>query len=129
MKFNELVELMKKCKAPNQIMHKGIIYNFVGSCTPNEIKEYGLWNNGGYCSENNDFLLDNLDFNNYNSSEIIVLENYKKENKKIEKLKLNYEPIKHTEFPLFKEEILTYCDNLQYKTNEIIEVINNEINN
>lgn len=46
------------------------------------------------------------------------------EDKKIEKLKLNYSHIKHVELPFFKEEILNYCDNLQYKINEIIDILN-----
>lgn len=46
------------------------------------------------------------------------------EEKKIpEKLNLDYKHIKHVEETFFKEEILMYCDNLQYKINEIIDYL------
>ena len=45
------------------------------------------------------------------------------EQKKIKKLDLNYKDIIYgTDF---KEQILSYCDNLQYKINELIDEINN----
>ena len=56
--------------------------------------------------------------NIYDEVEII------EEDKKIEKLDLQYKDI--TKGINFEEQILSYCDNLQYKINEIIDKINKE---
>ena len=62
---------------------------------------------------------------------IPVKENYNdyyedtpKEDNKIEKLDLQYKDIIYN--PNFKANILMYCDNLQFKINEIIDKINGE---
>ena len=69
--------------------------------------------------EDSEFLFDYLTCDML-TDEVEIIE----EDKKIEKLKLNYSHIKHVELPFFKEEILNYCDNLQYKINEIIDILN-----
>lgn len=47
-----------------------------------------------------------------------------KEDKKIDKLDLQYKDI--SKGIKFEEQILMYCDNLQYKINEIIDRLNGE---
>lgn len=64
------------------------------------------------------FFRKNLDFTLNDEAEII------EEDKKIEKLDLQYKDI--TKGINFEEQILSYCDNLQYKINEIIDYINKE---
>ena len=46
------------------------------------------------------------------------------EDKKINTLELKYDDIKYCPDYQFKEQILSYCDNLQYKINEIIDEVN-----
>lgn len=79
--FKELVELMEKGEAPDYIDHKGIIYEYqLKHCNKKEriedIKKYGLWNNGGYVSNgimgNVYFLLDNISQSNYKTKITIV---------------------------------------------------------
>lgn len=131
MSFKELVKLMEKGEAPNKIMHKGIIYNYVGADSTKEerledIKANGLWNNGGYYSNNNDFLLDNLEPNDYNNSEIMVLESQAKEDKvdelrdKLERAKryIKENSIKIGKFNVIIEE----NDELKYILEEKVEI-------
>lgn len=54
--YRKLLKLMKKGKAPNTIIYNGQIYDY---CLANsarserleDIRKYGLWNNGGYVGE------------------------------------------------------------------------------
>lgn len=75
-----------------------------------------------YDKQRNNDLLDILAMGNsaithlYDEIEII------EEDKKIEKLDLNYDDIKYGID--FKGQILSYCDNLQYKINELIDAVN-----
>lgn len=55
-----------------------------------------------------------------------IVEDIPKEDNKIEKLDLQYKDI--TKGIKFEEQILMYCDNLQYKINEIIEKVNGKDN-
>lgn len=55
---------------------------------------------------------------------LIMIAEAIEEDKKIEKLDLQYKDI--TKGINFEEQILSYCDNLQYKINEIIDYINKE---
>jgi hypothetical protein len=57
---------------------------------------------------------------------VYLIEDTPKEDKKIEKLDLQYKDI--TKGIKFEEQILMYCDNLQYKINEIIDRLNGEDN-
>ena len=53
-----------------------------------------------------------------------IIEDTPKEDKKIEKLDLQYnDTIKGIKF---EEQILMYCDNIQFKINKIIDKINGE---
>ena len=58
------------------------------------------------------------------NDEIEIIEDTPKEDKKIEKLDLQYnDTIKGIKF---EEQILMYCDNIQFKINKIIDKINGE---
>ena len=58
------------------------------------------------------------------NDEIEIIEDTPKEDKKIEKLDLQYnDTIKGIKF---EEQILMYCDNLQFKINKIIDRLNGD---
>lgn len=79
--FKELEELMEKGEAPDYINYKGIVYEYqLKHCSKEEriedIKKYGLWNNGGYVSNSKmgdvEFLLDNISQSNFKSKITIM---------------------------------------------------------
>lgn len=101
----ELLGLVKDGEAPKKIRYDDTIYEY------SEIDDFY------YC---NGFSLYREFATNGNclDKEVEIIE----ESKKIEKLYLNYKDIIYG--TNFKEQILNYCDNLQYKINELIDEIN-----
>lgn len=87
--FNELEKLIGKGEAPNEILYKGIVFKYHLANSSKEerlidIKKYGMWNNGGYYSDNVngcEFLLDYIEENDYQKANITVLKDSKKSEK------------------------------------------------
>lgn len=87
--FNELEKLIGKGEAPNEILYKGIVFKYHLANSSKEerlidIKKYGMWNNGGYYSDNVnscEFLLDYIEENDYQKANIAVLKDSKKSEK------------------------------------------------
>jgi hypothetical protein len=103
----ELIGLFKDGKAPKKIKHSGTIYLF-----DNDINWYAD-EDGYYCLDSDHRYINDI---------IEIIEDKENEEKKIpEKLDLQYKDIIYN--PKFKEEIIMYCDNLQFKINEIIDYL------
>lgn len=106
----ELLGLVKDGKAPKKIRYNNEVWEL------DDDNEYENNNYDKSLLEKLAYELYTLDFIN---DKVEIIE----EPKKIKKLDLNYKDIIYgTDF---KEQILSYCDNLQYKINELIDEINN----
>ena len=75
-KYDQLIKLMEKGEAPNKILYKGITFNYLLTFADKktrleDIKKYGIWNNGAYMSENTDFLSDYIE---EDDNDIIIIE-------------------------------------------------------
>lgn len=128
----ELLGLVKDDKAPKKVKYKDKIYYYNKGYDFNYMynssdyspinKDNSLFKiysfkliNGRHCW-NNEAMIDFL------NDEVEILE----EEKKIpEKLQLKYDDIIYGND--FKKQILMYCDNLQYKINEIIDYLTKEL--
>lgn len=107
-----IIDLYKKIvmkeKLPKKVKYENKIFNYEGEIELNpyvykrekEWEEYLIGSNLYRCPAD--------------TVEII------EEEKEIEKLDLKYDDIGID----FKKQLLTYCDNLQYKINELIDVVN-----
>ena len=116
-KISDLVnKVINREEMPKEVLFKGNIYKWC--------RDIGDYRKDGYgsCLMIRDIF---NNFDRYGSLYNMLFEDVEiiEETKKIEKLNLNYKDIIYgTDF---KEQILSYCDNLQYKINELIDEINN----
>ena len=113
-----LNKIANKEEVPEKIKYKGNIYKLEHSVS--HLYNYIDIDNNG------DYLEDDWYLTNILNDEIEIVEDTPKEDKKIDKLDLQYKDI--TKGIKFEEQILMYCDNLQYKINEIIDKLNGDDN-
>ena len=97
-----------------------------GEETPKKFKYYTIYTKDieGFYRNENGVVFDEMIILEDLNDKIEIIEDTPKEDKKIDKLDLQYKDI--SKGIKFEEQILMYCDNLQYKINEIIDRLNGE---
>ena len=121
----KVIDLLNKI-ANGEEVPKKILYKYQNK---DFYEEYLLkWNKkyeAYYTTKDNTPITHLLADNLWNlNDEIEIIEDTLNKDKKIEKLDLQYnDTIKGIKF---EEQILMYCDNLQFKINEIIDKVNGE---
>lgn len=127
MKTIKVIDLLQRIankeEVPKKIIVEGIKYSIVNEGYPHTYKDIN-----GYEIEDNHskYIIDSL------NDEVEIIEDRCEcidkeveklfEEKEIEELELNYDDIKYgTDF---KGQILSYCDNLQFKINELVREVN-----
>ena len=121
----KVIDLLNKI-ANGEEVPKKILYKYQNK---DFYEEYLLkWNKkyeAYYTTKDNTPITHLLADNLWNlNDEIEIIEDTLNKDKKIEKLDLQYnDTIKGLKF---EEQILMYCDNLQYKINELVEKVNGD---
>lgn len=130
MSFKELTNKMKKGEAPNIISYKGIVFKYQGRYAAKEerlkdIDNYGLWNNGGYCSDYGDFLLDYITENNFKKADITELPDIELEDKDIPLIPDDELIILKQEKAIDMQKAIDFNFKvLQEKINQVVEELN-----
>lgn len=129
MSFKELTNKMKKGEAPNIISYKGIVFKYQGRYATKEerlkdIDNYGLWNNGGYCSDYGDFLLDYITENNFKKADITELPDIELEDRDIPLIP-DDELYEVKDFGIVRNDLLNYNFKvLKEKINQVVKELN-----